>query len=86
MKAVRRLSEDHPRIVSRQPSTSKFRRQSVESVKYWVNTKQWWKYLLPFLLLLLLLVRNIPESKNNTLLDPVEEVIDLIYFRGGGLF
>ena len=83
MKDVRRLSEDHPRIVSRQPSTSKFRRQSVETVKYWVNTKQWWKYLLPFLLLLLLLVRNFPESKNNTLLDPAEEVINLMHFGVG---
>ena len=82
MKAVRRLSEDRgPRIVSRQPSSSKFRRQSVETARHWVHTKHWWKYSPPFLLLLLLLlVRNFPESRNSTLLDPVAEVIFISLF------
>jgi len=79
MNAIRRLSEDRgPRIVSRQPSSSKFRRQSVETARHWVHTKHWWKYSPPFLLLLLLLlVRNFPESRNSTLLDPVAEVLKL---------
>ena len=82
MNAVRRLSEDRgPRIVSRQPSSSKFRRQSVETARHWVHTKHWWKYSPPFLLfLLLLLVRNFPESRNSTLLDPVAEVIFISLF------
>ena len=82
MNAIRRLSEDRgPRIVSRQPSSSKFRRQSVETARHWVHTKHWWKYSPPFLLfLLLLLVRNFPESRNSTLLDPVAEVIFISLF------
>lgn len=86
MAAVRRLSEDHPKIVTRQPSTSKFRRQSVEVVKNWANTKQWWKYFPPFLLFLLLLARNFPASNNSTLIDPVAEVAFSISIWGKFFF
>jgi len=80
MKAIRRLSQDHPTVLARQASTSKFRRQSVEQVKYWVPSlvKQGWKYLLPFLLLIALFIATkFPASRKSALPDPVEEVLKL---------
>ena len=53
MKAIRRLSQDHPTVLARQASTSKFRRQSVEQVTYVMYTTtilgQWWESFFCFL-------------------------------------